>query len=430
MAKNISLKKKTSAELLSKVTGQSEQPLRVPPPATPAGIKGVLPTPSGTVRIGEAAPGAYTEAEKRVLAALNINENEEMPANLAEILAQHGLTQQQFTSMQQTKRVIRSDADTYIPPVPLDTPPVVAKTVDIETLSAERQQEIREAIAEARAVETENRVLRNQEAAVSTLPPDIQQAILDANDVTRVQKKAEPVPAKQVLAEQGQTETPQPARRAARPQTAPLPPPPAPVEKEKAPSTFTGDTLQNCPFCHHNLEKAHNIEPTPEDKLIFLQALLGEKQFVKNYSLYGGRLVAVFRALTVTELDALFRQINYDIQSNKLLDATAVEERLQRYRMCLQLVSLTSPTFRHEMPSGFTPATSPNAVTHWELPDDLATGDVGIGCVEEFILGTVIKTESVYRALSLVCNEFNRLNSKLEATGHDSDFWEAIELPR
>lgn len=425
MAKTVDLRKKS--DLLARVTGQQPSQTQVAPPAqavqTP-GIQGQFPLGPGQVHREGAS--RYTAEEQRILGLLGISEDEKLPDNMAQILAEHGISPKQAGELRAHARNSRLQSDEYVPPIDPNTPPIeIPKDIPLESLPAEKQRDILKAVQQAKELQQQEQDIISQQQEVASLPPEIQQAILQANktsEKTVPARPAQPAPTSQVRIGDNVSK---PTVKAAKPDTVPLPKPEVREQSQDTPSTFTGDTLQFCPHCNYNLQNATDVPVTEEDKLAFLQTILGDLPFKKPYALYGGKVAVTFRVLSVPELDMLFSQVRYEVSTGAIRSAEALEERVQRYRMFLQLVSLSSENFRHDFPDGLTPETSPNATTFWQLPDDLPEGSKGLECIEQYMFSSIIKTESMLRILAITCLEFNRLAAKLEATGHDSDFWQA-----
>lgn len=438
-------------ELLRRVTGQAKPQgqaaattRRVAPAATPTipvpppaqqlpGIRGTPPIPLGRVRVG-AAP-TMTDEERRTLEAIGWKEGQTIPPNMAALIDE--ARRQQLAS--EASELARA-AGEFVPPVPEDTPPVTARTVDIEDLSPAARAEILQNMRQANQQLENMRAAQEQAAKTANLPPDVQQAILQANAASTTYRAptqpAQPAPPQSRSAEPSPTQPVAAPERPERPEPQESTKEPAAAVPgdatagadggEQAGSTTLGPTLTECQHCGGDLTKPSIPEPDVTDRLGFLQAILGEKPFLKSYSLFGGSVQMTLRSLTGQELDAIYQQAQYELRTGRINDVAALQERLQRYRFYLQLVSLRSSTFQHVLPDGFTPQTNPHAQTHWEVPDDLPEGCSGLDAVERYIVAHVVKTESLHRTLRNACNQFNRLVAKMEALADNSDFWSAI----
>lgn len=264
-------------------------------------------------------------------------------------------------------------------PPPPDPRPL-PEPVPLESLSGEQQQAVRQAIQEVMAA--------HQAAAESPPPP-------------------RPAPA----------------------EPPPPPPPSRPAADEPSPSS-TGVTApplpQLCPHCGWDLSLPHDIEVTDADKVLFVESLLAERPFQKEYELLGGRMTVTFRALTGAELDTIFAQCFHERATGELKSEFDFYERVNRYRAFLQLVSLRSDRFLHEFPEGFTKETNPHAATHYELPESLDPRETGLRLVADYVVTTALKTETLMRVVLAKCRQFNRLLAHLEAMADNADFFSSI----
>lgn len=224
-------------------------------------------------------------------------------------------------------------------------------------------------------------------------------------------------------------------------------PPPAPEESEQQvkveaaePPTTLGTVRQLCVQCGWDQEQPTIPEPEHQDKIAFLQAVLGQKVFSKRFAIFGGHLRLTFRTLTIREIDALYQETFRAQKAGLISTAVDYYEYLNRLRLYLQLTSMSSAqtAMQIKLPEGLTPETHPEATSYWEkhLRDagvfkepDAANPDTPtlLLQIQDFILTNVLKTEHLQRTVTHTCNKFNQLVVKLEACVDNPNFWNETE---
>lgn len=428
--------------LLDRATGKSA----LPPPARPVpGVTGTPPLPTGRV-VGHVSPSSYTAAERAALDAVGYSEDVELPKT------QDGLKQLQ--------EIIAAHNAVEVPlPVDPRTPPLKVNTVPISSLPPEKQAAVKSAIAgitqaekTAAAKAAASAAFMSKEGSVKGLGVASQAAeqAVEAfrNRVAKNNPQAEepvydvplsppptPGPGEAAAAiqqeahdraaaayEQGRVEKPK----------APVPPP----EYAAQATSDTGAahaTLSHCPHCQWDLADVDVPEPPYADKMGFMHSVLGLKPFVKAYPLFNGLMDVTFRTLTTREVDKVYAQTYADRDAGKLPTDWDYYERLNRYRMILQLhtvkVAGENGMFK-ELPDGYSKATNNTSSGVWVTPDQeaaLGINKTGLPDIEEFLIDEILKTEHVFRTVNAQCNQFNRLCSKLEAMVDNSDFWKPTE---
>lgn len=371
---------------------QQDDDSTIPPPAKP--VPGVtsgrppLPTGKAVVR---GNPVRLTEQERRQLEHIGWKEGQPIPQNMARIIAE-----------------AEADAEADVaeaakrPPVDPSTPPLEVETVQIGSLPPEKQDEyqgkIQQALAEEAAAQAQQE--RQQQTAAT---PEVARKVMSARQLPETEPAKPKTKAVNPKAAQ-QTEPSQPRSR-------------EPLEESVAPVDF-------CPHCKWDLSLPDIPEPDYADRQLFLQSLLGLKPFVKDYDLVGGQIKITFRTLTRGEIDAIYSQAFREQQDGKIVTPQDFYERVNRLRLMLQLQKLESTVFSHDLPDGLTKETSPNADCHWKFSDDETEPLLR---VEEFILESVLPTESLNRVVQQTCGRFNRAVSKMEALIDNPDFWKATE---
>lgn len=182
-----------------------------------------------------------------------------------------------------------------------------------------------------------------------------------------------------------------------------------------------------CPHCNWPIGMDDIAEPTHAQKLAFLHTILGQCCYKQEFEVMGGRLRVAFRTLTTKELQLVFAQAYRDLETKRAKTRMDYEDRLNWYRICLQIVHIQSVE-----PGGFAFVAPEGVKDHNELArsfwegDEPEPGDTILPQVSEHIETQVLRTESLQRIVAMKCNEFNRVVAKLEANQDNSDFWKPI----
>jgi hypothetical protein len=220
------------------------------------------------------------------------------------------------------------------------------------------------------------------------------------------------------------------------------PPPPAAEEPPVNTEPATGElekpaTLnQLCIQCGWDQDVPTIPEPDHQDKVAFLQTILGQKVFVKRYALFGGSLRVTFRTLTIREIDTLYQE-TYRAQKVGIVSTSQdYYEYLNRQRLFLQLIGLTAEqsALHIKLPDGLTKETHPEANRYWldhlqqenyyKEPDPSDPNSPSLMMqVQDYMLDRIIRTEQLQRTITHTCNKFNRLVAKLESCVDNPDFW-------
>lgn len=446
MAKEIALGKKNP--LLDRVTGKkpASGSMPVPPPARQIpGTSGTPPLPVG--KVVQTQGKRLTAEELRVMQSVGWKEGDPIPQNMAAIL-------------DAAAAEMIADANEFVTPVPLDTPPVRDTTVPIESLPASErariskiQQDMRQALAQ----ENQERQLQQEQREMSQLPPSVREAAMLASKTSKQTQNAPTIEVDDDI-----SKARQPAAQARRPEARP--------QARQAPTTgvatnpsaadfvagqyqtreqaeayaqevknWEGEpaatgaapSVQICRHCGWNQAQEDIPEPDYHDKMAFLQSVLGQKPFVKEYDLYGGAVQVTFRTLSTQEADACWKQVNHDVLKRNLTSELDMHEKVQRYRTCMQTLRLTSREFDHEQPDGLTSVYNPNATAFWTFdPESIPEGETPLPLVEEYMFKHVFRTETVGRTVTVILQQFNRLVAKMEAMVDNADFWKATGAPR
>ena len=433
-------------ELLARATGAGPAPgqparrpvLPTPKPASPLppGVTGTPPLPTGKV-VGHLAPSSLTAAERESLAAIGWSEDMPLPTS------QEGIKQLQAEVAQMQAIEVPLPVD---PRTPAFKPP---EAVPMHKLPAEQQNALRAKLANISKQEEEARREAARQADIKQKEQSVKglgKASAAANAAVRGFE--EKLAARAASAPPQEFEVTADEAPPVPEYTPPPPVEPTPVERaiveevsKKLDETAArlphahsdtgigGVMLSHCPHCQWDLAVSDIPEPPYSDKMAFLHCLLGEKPFVKEFPLFNGNVLVSFRTLTTRELDVIYKQAYKDRQDGKLPNELDYYERLNRYRMLLQLQKFQTvgPNgFVKDLPDGYSEAANPGCTGTWVSKENeakLTPDETGIPVIEEWMVEEVLKSEHVFRLVNVTCNQFNRLVSKMEAMADNSDFW-------
>ena len=134
-----------------------------------------------------------------------------------------------------------------------------------------------------------------------------------------------------------------------------------------------------------------------------------------------------FRTLTTKEIDTIYKQVFHERDLGIILTPEDYWERINRYRLYLQLTQLISSAFHHDLPDGYDAQSNPHAEGFWEFDPPKNPQATGLPQIELFMNGELLRTETIQRVVNHQCGQFNRLVARLEALVDNSDFWKPIE---
>lgn len=187
-----------------------------------------------------------------------------------------------------------------------------------------------------------------------------------------------------------------------------------------------GPSLARCPHCNWDLRYKDVPDPPESKKIAYLHAMLAPKCFTDEVSIFDNTLIATFRTLTPWELNVVYKQAFRDMQTGRARSDIDFWERINFYRLYLQLCGLRTVKpgplgFVHDLPDGLSPETNNMARRYWQL-DPPPEGETLLVPLEKYILDNVLKTESLFRVVNAACNHFNRMVAKLEALWNSNFF--------
>lgn len=352
----------------------------VPRPAA-AGLKGVPPLPAGEIMI----PKSVSPGERAVLEKFGWRDGDPVPTNFADIV-----------SSAQQARGDATDTRNMPPPIDLKTPALkLPKEVDIKQLPPTEREKyalVLNALSEAKV----------QQAVKEELGENyVDDARVDASAINQAIKAATLGP-ERVLTIEDDRDSDTYASGA----------------KKTLVSDSAAPKAEFCPHCGYNQSYGDVAEVTDEDKINFLQALLGLQPFSKSYTVFGGRLRITVRTLLPHEADLCFRQLYLDRAHGRTKNPAEEAEYLARYKSSIQVTAVVGPGVMYTGPDNVARLMS-------ERSDDADT-TIMSSLWEEFAQ-RVDTTETMHRLLLSTVLKFDRLVKRLEDNVDNTDFWPAID---
>lgn len=375
-----------------------QPPMSVPPPAgqmpTPAelpsgvnatnpdGTAAQLPLPTGQA-VMDVDVSKMTSAEREGLEKAGWKPGQPIPANMADAIAA-------------VEAQAHQDAAGDRPPVDPGTPPLSYDPVDIATLP------------DAERAKYEARLQEELARGAAAAPPVPTRPLSEVAKKVAAARVIPPTPKDQ----------PAPTPEAVNPfDDSPAQP--------AADATGTGTPFTECPHCAWDLAVPALAEPEYAEKMTFLHTVMNGQQFTKEYSLMAGNLLIGFRTLTTREMDMVYQHVYFERERNIVHNDAELWERINRFRMYLQITHVRTSERSRDMPDGLSREANPNAKHFWKLPE---VGDKGpLAALEDYMFKEIVPTESLIRLAQFNCQQFNRLVSKLEALTDNSDFWTKTE---
>ena len=315
-------------------------------------------------------------------------------------------------------KVVRNEQEQYLQsrdqalPVDEDTPPVrLPKEVDIDSLPPERQAALRQFLAGYK------QMMESGEDAVPFVPlPGIEEPAWPPGKV-RVTDSGEDHSKGTVI--RGKNEA---ADKPANGKAEDSKPEAGKTDKPTAGTTGGLNPMARCPRCDHELAKPIDLVPELADKLIFMQAILGDKRFKKTFDLFGGRVKITLRSLVINEAELCITQVSYDRRDGKIIDYDQALMALMDYRLALALDSFQIGDKFQELPED---------LDGWEI--DIPKPGKGVPqtklpqIVKWLHEQTAIGRESLWRVAGQTSQRFQKLHDYLESRSQDENFWKAID---
>ncbi len=442
MQQKVPLKKSVTPEMLQKVTGTGRQPVPpVPPPAKP-GVRPSIRPPAGSSVRGDLP--------------LPVGKPIPVEEDLPGWDAQHSSQEKSRLTIDQAAAEAIADAKHLVPPVDPRRPPLEVNTIHAEHLPhGPERSSIEQKVADAGS-----QFGRLHAAPRPTTPPryrhpSIQQAAEfaeqqlahpedDVGIYEKVQQQnpkfrgevRQAVESYKGLSEKGppvdqRVTPPMPSTLMAKnkqPQYESLPPKEPEsqeAEVERGSETGADAPAPLCSHCGWPRDVPDGTNPTREDKVSYLACWIGGVPFTKVFKLFDGRVAVSFRTLTTKEIDSIYLQTYFDEKAGKINGPMERYERLNRYRLYLQLqqiLDVANDQLMTDLPDGMDGQTAPKARRVWVVDDIDPTCETPLPTIESHIVSNVLGNESMHRVLTITNNEFNRMVAKMESTAGSPDF--------
>ncbi len=280
-------------------------------------------------------------------------------------------------------------------------PPLrVPQSVPIESLPADKQAALRQMLADYRDSGAGTAAAPSPELA-----PGVAQAIRNA--------AAPPTGGFAVF--DSRKASPPPATGPSPSVAAGVPPPVATEGGEGA------NPLKDCPHCGWDLALPAATEPSQSDKAGFVIAVLGGQPFVKEYSLFGGRLLVTLRQLLATGSDMVRQQLSADQRDGRILNLNDLLQLGADYRTALTLSTIRSD-------SGNTNVAKAVDELLADPSEIWGNGDATIlpALVKQLKAQPALSAASAWNAIAACTERFNALVISLENRADSPDFWGAV----
>lgn len=304
--------------------------------------------------------------------------------------------------------------------------PVTTSFVDISELPEEKQEEMRQYLAEYKTfVETQEQQATAQAAADAQIPASVQgeSRELMRNQLMQGQAAAAAREANNsgYVIDDRETEA-QPVSQPAQP-----PQKTAQPSAETAQSVDTGaspDIPSSCPRCAWPVATPFNVEATDKDKQAFLAAILGVSRFEKKYSLLNGNMEVVFRSLNTAEVQELQKQLGHMVRSGAIRGDAEYWANMTNFRvaMAVSQIIIGGNTVYH------VPPLKEWADKREPLPEGTTLEPTEIPYLLNHFHAVGATQEPIRRIIGTAHQQFQRLTELLEAMTNEPNFWNGIKL--
>lgn len=197
-----------------------------------------------------------------------------------------------------------------------------------------------------------------------------------------------------------------------------------PPEKDEEPveehteedKEYAGSSLHdgNCPHCGWQLDRS-DVEIDENDKIKYVLAQCGgseDGRFRKEYSVFNNHMSITFRDLTSKESDLIYKQL----ASDRLQERITAPDDYIYYFMSYRLICSLE---RIEKSGEGQPTVLP-VIEDYDVEGKYVTP---LPEILDYLMDTVIKTETFKRLLINKLSEFQRMVEQLEARAEDDDFF-------
>jgi hypothetical protein len=169
------------------------------------------------------------------------------------------------------------------------------------------------------------------------------------------------------------------------------------IQETGEPVVFDSEPRPNSTM--HSFPEDTQLHISDEDKLAFVESVLGAKPYAKDYQLFGGKVHARFQDRSVADSESIYEQLDADYASGAIKSDEQWQVALERYQMACGLSSFTMERAKGPLDMG--------------------------GTFQECLTRLMRLPQPVYRALMEASRKFeDEVNFMVEKAG-DPDFWEA-----
>ncbi len=208
------------------------------------------------------------------------------------------------------------------------------------------------------------------------------------------------------------------------------------TEEEAAAAPLATVSHHKCVHCGWDQSYAAVPEPSHEDKLAFLSSILGQQTYKKRLTLFGDNLRMTLRTLHLREIDAIYASAHDAQRDGIIASVEDYYEYVNRMRVYLQICGLSGVkhtlqlTFPEVLSSKVVPSL-PEGIPTWadRWPELAAEAPYKLLPRIEGVMLDAFRTEVLQRAVTNVCNRFNRTVAKMEAAIENPDFWKETKQP-
>jgi hypothetical protein len=366
------------------------------------GVKGTLPLRAGEVIL--------TPDEEQKLRKLGWKPGDPLPGDLPAKIAA-------------IQKEIKKEVEETLPNVPKTFKPHIPETVDIESLSAEKRKEIESYLQEFKKVAPQIEQAIKAQSQFDALNPKVQKAIIAAEreegiEVVDSRISTDPVTDFQHKAIDFQRKIDEAEGKIPRKQVKDLDAEKA-EEAVKLPENNTGvlSLPQHCPSCNWQLDQ-NPAEPSYEDKISYISAVLGLKPWTKTFVLFGGRVEIAYRQLSTEYGEMVISQTAHDVRTGKFSPHEALR-MASVYRSLLSLlwikingekIDIAGPVDRY--------------LTESDAPK---SGTLLPNIYERMHKIEPLNNDSIWRLCRDNYERFSATQEILESRAQASDFWKLIE---
>ena len=272
-------------------------------------------------------------SETKDLTPLGWKPGDPVPPGFAKLLAE--VREEVATDMSQ--RVFKDSAGNAMKIPSLRMP----KEIPVEQLPPEKQEQLARQLREYKTLSPQLTQLQQDTVAFESLDPSIQRAIAAANQPPTAEapdsrnnpaslRPATPQAGIEILKTRTKAEVEAPVADTPKPDAGFQ----EPVDKAEG----------QCPHCLGALT-VKPPEPDRVDLLNFVTAIMGQQRFLKEYSLLGGKLRAVFRAPSTRDSFLVSEQISRDGRDGKIANLDDMMRLGFAYRLAVSLDSVFAANF-------------------------------------------------------------------------------------